>query len=207
MMEKIANTIVTPPPRDLYRYSKELNTSYVDIEIDFYREIYNEWDFSPLTNRDLDEDLMSYLEECAREINKKHNMAIVFHIPETLKDPEKEEKSKKGFANYFNYELRKQENKRHAVVSSAIASGLYGVIFLFLGTTLARYLETHELFAQVSFLAEGFFIGGWVLIWEMFNTAFFRSKDLFSKERVLQRLLAAEIIFNYRQPSSEKDSL
>lgn len=198
MFERLANTIVAPSSKEIYRYSKELNTTYIDIEIDFYREIYNEWDFSPFTNRDIDADLLEYLEECAVEISPKHKISIVFHIPEVLKDVEKEEKSIKGFVNYFTYALRKQENKRRTVVEQAVASGFYGLIFLFAGTTAGDFLSEHETFSQLAFLAEGFLVGGWVLIWELFSTAFFRSKEFRERERMLKRLRDAQIIFNYR---------
>ncbi len=33
--------------KGVYRYSKRFNTSYVDIIIDSYTELFNEWDFSP----------------------------------------------------------------------------------------------------------------------------------------------------------------
>jgi hypothetical protein len=45
----------------LYRMRK--NTLLIDIEVKFYREIFNTWDFSPELNRDLDDDLFEYLEE------------------------------------------------------------------------------------------------------------------------------------------------
>jgi len=198
MAESITTPFANPQSKDIYRYSKELNTSFIDIEIDFYREIYNEWDFSPFTNRDIDQDLMEFLESCAGEINRRHKICIVFHIPEALRDAEKEEKSVNGFGNYFSYELRKQENKRKTIAWQAAYSGFFGLIFLFLGTSATKFLESHESYEQLAFLAEGFFIGGWVLIWELFATAFFKSKELFGRERTLKRLRDAKIVFNYR---------
>ena len=191
-------TAITNPNKDLYRYSKETNTSYIDIEIDFYRELYNEWDFSPITNRDLDEELFEYLEECAEEIPKKHSIGIVFNIPETLKDPEKEEKSIQGFVNYFSYEIRKQNNKIRSTANNAIISGIYGFIFLFLGASATKFLDSHALYSDWAFLGEGLTIGGWVLGWELVSVVFFKSKELFAKKAVLERLLKAKIEFNYR---------
>ncbi|MFA5830999.1 MAG: hypothetical protein WC878_04190 [Candidatus Paceibacterota bacterium] len=183
--------------KDLYRYSKELNTSYIDVEIDFYRELYNEWDFSPITNRDLDEELFEFLESCVSEINRRHKINIVFHIPENLKDPEKEEKSIKGFENYFNYEIRKQNNKIRTTTQNAITSGIYGLAFLFAGTWAIRFVEEHETYAYLAFLAEGILIGGWVLGWELVSIIFFKSKELFAQRKILERLMEAKIVFEY----------
>lgn len=194
-LDGIANSNVGT--KDLYRYSKELNTSYIDVEIDFYRELYNEWDFSPITNRDLDEELFEFLESCVSEINRRHKINIVFHIPENLKDAEKEEKSIKGFENYFNYEIRKQNNKIKSETHNAITSGVYGLMFLFAGTWAVRFVDEHEIYSYLAFLAEGVLIGGWVLAWELVHTIFFESKDLFEKRRILERLRDSKIIFEY----------
>ncbi|MCX6736077.1 MAG: hypothetical protein NTZ13_03265 [Candidatus Parcubacteria bacterium] len=193
--DSIANSNVGT--RDLYRYSKELNTSYIDVEIDFYRELYNEWDFSPITNRDLDEELFEFLESCVAEINRRHKVSIVFHIPESLKDHEKEEKSIQGFTNYFNYEIRKQNNKIRAITKNALVSGLYGLMFLFAGTWSINFVDTHEQFSNLAFLTEGILIGGWVLVWELVHTVFFESKDLFHQKWILERLRDAKIEFEY----------
>jgi len=198
MFKGIAHTIVSTSPRDPYRYSYELNTAYIDIEIDFYREIYNEWDFSPFTNRDIDADLLRYLEECASEINGKYKIGIVFHIPEALKDGEKEEKSKNGFTNYFAYEIRKIENKRVSAIRRAVSFGFYGLVLLFVGTLASNYILSREDIAWLEFLAEGFDIGGWVFIWELFSIVFFDVGEYKDRRSNLKRLRDAEIVFNYR---------
>ena len=183
--------------RDLYRYSKELNTSYIDVEIDFYRELYNEWDFSPITNLDLDEELFEFLESCMAEINRKHKVCIVFHIPESLKDAEKEEKSKQGFVNYFNYEIRKQNNRIRMAMDNAVSYGVYGLILLFIGTWTSKFLDQNASYAYLSFLAEGIMIGGWVFGWELVSILFINSKELFGQRRILERLRDAKIEFEY----------
>jgi hypothetical protein len=198
MIENIIKTITLQDTKDLYRYSKELNTSYIDIEIDFYRELYNEWDFSPITNRDLDEELFEFLESCVEDIPKKHNICIVFNIPEKLKDAEKEEKSVQGFLNYFNYEIRKQNNHIRTVGNQAIECGIYGLIFLFIGTWFSNFLDNQETFMNLSFLAEGLIIGGWVFGWRLVEIIFFKSKELFDQKTILERLKDAKITFNYR---------
>lgn len=188
--------------KDLYRYSKELNTSYIDVEIDFYRELYNEWDFSPITNRDLDEELFEFLESCVAEINRRHKVNIVFHIPKTLEDKEKEEKSIQGFTNYFNYEIRKQNYRIRTTIDNAVTSGIYGLILLFAGTWSIRFVEEHEMYSYLAFLAEGILIGGWVLGWELVSIIFFKSKELFAQRTILRRLRDAKIEFEYTDKPS-----
>ena len=184
--------------KDLYRFSKETNTCYVDVEIDFYRELYNEWDFSPITNRDLDEELFEFLESSVEDIPSKYNVCIVFNIPINLQDTEKEEKSIQGFLNYFNYEIRKKNNEIRKAAELAVSSGFYGMLFLIAGMWVSNFFEGSESYVHLMFLAEGLVIGGWVLVWELISIIFFKSKELFGERRVLERLRDAKIQFNYR---------
>ena len=71
------------------------NTTDININIDYYREIYNEWDFSPLNNSDLDDDLFEYLEESVSEIPKKNKVCIVFHIPASIHDRKRTKKHRR----------------------------------------------------------------------------------------------------------------
>lgn len=185
-------------PKDTYRYSKELNMSYVDIQIDSYTELYNEWDFSPYANRDIDEDLYEYLEEAAFEISKKHFICIVFNIPRSLQNEEKEKESRIGFSNYFAYRLRRQTNKGKVLKRQAAYYGLFGLFLLSVGMFADSMLSAGEYNSYLSLLTEGLYIGGWVLFWELFNIIFFELGELSDTKKMLTRLKNAEIAYNYR---------
>jgi hypothetical protein len=181
-------------PKLNYRYSKSLNTIYIDIKIDFYREIYNVWDFSPLINRDLDDDLFEYLESSAMEIPKKYNICIVFHLHNSKKDVKLEEKSIKGFQNYFNYQIRKINLKQKSNIRKILLYGILGFALIFFGYFI-RNISISIPFIDV--LSEGFFIGGWVLFWELFSGIFFKRSDMKNRGDVLTRLLKAGIVYEY----------
>lgn len=179
--------------KGMYRYSKELNTVYIDIDIDFYREIYNEWDFSPITNSDLDDDLIEYLEDCASEISKKHQICIVFHIPSHIKDDLAEKKSIGGFYNYFNYRIKRRALKLKAIRKQSFLYFVSGVLFLLLATVISHTLPQAIL---TDFVIEGMAIGGWVLFWEMFNNIFFRSEEYKNKITIYKRLRDSQIQYS-----------
>lgn len=179
--------------KGLYRYSKELNTVYIDIDIDFYREIYNEWDFSPVTNSDLDDDLIEYLEDCAWEIGRKHQICIVFHIPSNIKDDLAEKKSISGFYNFFNYKIKRQFLKLKAIKRQSFLYFIFGVLFLLFATFISNTLPEALL---TEFVIEGMLIGGWVLFWEMFNNIFFKTQEYRSRIKILKRLRDCKIDYS-----------
>lgn len=181
-------------PKLNYRYSRSLNTIYIDIKIDFYREIYNVWDFSPLINRDLDDDLFEYLESSAMEIPKKYRICIVFHLQDSKKNNKLEEKNIKGFQNYFNYQIREINLKQRANIRKILLYGILGFALIFLGYFI-RNISISIPFINV--LSEGFFIGGWVLFWELFSGIFFKRSDMRNRRAVLTRLLKAGIVYEY----------
>lgn len=179
-----------------YRVSDDRKTVYVDVEIDFYREIYSEWDFSPPANRDLDDDLFEYLEACAQEIPKKYSIAIVFHIPEDIYDEQKQRISVEGYRNYFSYQLRRLNLQVQKLRNKALLCMFFGILFLVFSNFIAKFFVNGFL---GHFLAEGFMIGGWVLFWEVFSTLFFTFSEIRADHKSLKRLRKSKIIYQFKK--------
>ncbi|MBN2658920.1 MAG: hypothetical protein JXR86_17835 [Spirochaetales bacterium] len=175
-------------------YRSENSKICIDIKVEYYREVFHSWDFSPLLNRDLDDDLFEYLEECTREIPRKYPLKIVMHMPEKARDEKKEELNTTSFRNFFQYKMRKRRISRRKTYNSALRYALYGLVFIGIGY-FAENLVKH--YALLKILREGVFIGGWVLFWELFSTIFFTKNDLNESIQILQRLSAAEIEYRY----------
>jgi hypothetical protein len=184
-------------PKKLYRFNRESNTFYIDIHINYYREIYNEWDFSPLVKRDLDDELFEHLETCAGEIPKNHNLSVVFHLPAEIKDPEKEGKSITGFRNYFKYQIRKLNQKRQGITNRIGIYGILGCCLIASGYLFKRVIPEENI---LIILIEGLFIGGWVLFWELFSIVFFKLNDIRKRRFFPHRLETSELEYEYIEP-------
>ncbi|MBN2852306.1 MAG: hypothetical protein JXQ23_06160 [Clostridia bacterium] len=180
--------------KQIYPYNDELGGYIIDVQLDDYRDAYSVWDFSPFTNRDLDEDLMKYLLECSYEIPLKYSIIINYHILNQKQNQIREDKSIKGMYNYFKYGIRKLINYRIGVVRDSIAFFIAGSVLLILGAYLKKVLNDTILFEVLS---EGLFIGGWVMIWEMFSTWFFDVRKATRKIKHLKRLQESTIKFKY----------
>jgi hypothetical protein len=181
-------------PKDFYRYDKEKNTIYIDIKIDYYKEIYNIWDFSPLYRRDLDDDLYDYLESCVKDIPKKYHLCIVFHVHEKIRDEEKEKNSITGYKNYFQYQIKKLNQRIRGMKQKMLVYFGFGLLFIFFGNLLYLNIDEKNIFY---FLIEGLFIGGWVLFWELFSIIFFKFKNFRDEKKLLNRLKDSQIIYSY----------
>ena len=53
---------------------------------DYYQEIFNDWDASPVRKKDLDPELVHYLESSSGEISRKNKLTIHFSLPINQKD-------------------------------------------------------------------------------------------------------------------------
>lgn len=180
--------------KELYRYNPKKNIYFIDVQLEDYRDAYSDWDYSPFDNRDLDDDLTEYLLECSYELTRKTNIVIVFHILHQEKDEKREKRSRQGMYNYFGYTIRKLSNQRIRLIKDTGSFFIIGIALLSAGTVV------HGFFAEsmvLDLIGESFFIGGWVMIWEMFSTWFFNIKDLSHMIKHYIRLRNTPIIFTY----------
>ncbi|WP_461205667.1 hypothetical protein [Clostridium sp. DL1XJH146] len=180
--------------KKIYKYDIEREQFIIDVQLEDYRDAYSDWDFSPFINRDLDDDLTEYLLECSFEIPIKSPMIINFHILNQKQNPAREERSIKGMYNYFGYEIRKLKNYRMRVLRHTLTFFIVGTVLLVLGSLLDEIMA-NSIFTKV--LSEGFSIGGWVMIWEMFSTWFFDIKKVTHKVKHFIKLKSSNIIYTY----------
>ncbi|MBN1500727.1 MAG: hypothetical protein JW982_11255 [Spirochaetes bacterium] len=181
--------------RNIYRISEDKKRVYIDIQLDFYREIYSVWDFSPIANRDLDEDLFEYLEACAVEIPPKYKIVIVFHIPHEIRDNDKETKSIAAYKNFFNYRIRRIKAQQNNKSKSIFLYLLLGIICITSSILINRYFPENIISI---FFSEGLTIGSWVVFWELFYFIFFARAEVKKEEKIMKRLAGSDIEYKYR---------
>ncbi len=177
--------------RDLYRIQGK--RVQIDIRISSYQDFFSDWDYSPIKMRDLNDDLFSYLLECSMEIPQKYPLDIVLHIPEGVKNEKKELSNRTSYRNYLLYRHRLCLRERQNSYIRMVWFFLFGVLFIGIG----YFLEGHERFAVIKILKEGFFIGGWVLFWELFSSLFFNIRELDKRISMVNRLVKAGLEFHY----------
>lgn len=184
--------------RSIYHYVVKENAFIVDVQLEDYREAYNNWDFSPVANRDMDDDLAEYLLECSYEIPLKYSLILDFHIRRSERDVIREGKSIAGMHNYFGYQVRKVMNHRLRVFKDMLTFLAIGTILLIAGYYSAR-IPVQSLW--ITLLSEGLYIGGWVMLWEMFSAWFFDLKKMTLKRRHFSRLNQSVIRYTYGEQS------
>ena len=184
--------------KKIYRYSKSDHAFLIDVQLEDYRDAYSDWDFSPFVNRDLDEDLTEYLLECSYEIPFKYNLVISFYILNQEKEESREKKSITGMYNFFDYKIRQLSNYRMRVFRDIFYYLLFGTILLITGSYV-DIIFSDSFAAKV--LSEGIFIGGWVMIWEMFSAWIFDVRKVTLKRKHFIRLKNTSLVYTYSHNS------
>lgn len=185
----------------IYRKFENTERLTIEVALDNYEDIFNEWDPAPFKRRDIDPDLRAFFEECSEEISLKHDIAIAFFLPKGEADMEKQQKCIEGLHNFFRfnkYLVKKEIIHSH---KNALKHFLIGVLFLAIAVIFERQFEKDVLF---DILGQGLFIGGWVFIWETISSIAFRHGGLTYRIREWERFLDAPISFKKERKSDQR---
>ncbi len=176
----------------LYRTNTENNAYLIEVSLEDYSELFNGWDASPVRRKDLEPELLDYLEEAGTEIPIKQAIEMVFYLPKDKRDAEKDERSILTIQNNFkvvNQMIQKkiERNYRRLLVYVTLS-----LIFL-VAAYLLRNVTTLSLLTNI--MIEGFFIGGWFLLWEAFSLFFFDTHEYKIRQKIFKRFIDSKIIF------------
>lgn len=182
----------------LYSFNPQTRAYVIEISLDDYSELFNGWDASPLKRKELEPELMDYLEEAALEIPLREPAEICFHLPGKLRDPEKEAKSSTAILQNMRVQLLLTERKLGEIYRKALT---YAVISLLLLTVAYAVPAPASLHLFTKIITEGVFIGGWWFLYEAFSMLFFVGHDVRRRRSVFLRYLESPIYFRDLEPA------
>ena len=177
-----------------YTIDEETGDYIVEISIEDYNDIFNNWDSSVYNVRDLDSSLKSFLEACSFDIDLKHNIVLRFVMNSQQKDTESEQKIEKGIRGYFRYYLyflRKIVNKKRK------KAFIYMVVSVILISLTYIFKISMDINVFRNIILQGLSVGGWVFLWEAFSLLFIQHGDTNKKRKEYKRLLESPIEFRY----------
>jgi hypothetical protein len=127
-------------------------------------DLYNDFDRSaPYIRRDLDEDLVAYLSDCAREVRREP-----FLIRFTLSQPPDEDRLqriRRSVNAYFVYLVERERQKILQMLRRSLVLFCIGVAVLFVSVSVNQVLGSDRSVVANVF-AEGLTVAAWVSLWE-----------------------------------------
>lgn len=178
----------------IYDHDIKSNIFTIKISIDEYTDIFNDLDPSPMKSRDINQELLMYLNDSSDDIPLKHKLNLLIVGPSKIKDTDKEKKVKNGLHVYFSLYILTLRKKTQIAYKKSLKYFLTFIVFI----SLSYYFEPIlSLNVATQTLAEGLFIGGWVFLWEAMDLIFFSNRETITEEKKYKRLGEAKIKFQY----------
>jgi hypothetical protein len=182
-------------PHGLYECNPETGNYIIEIALDKYEDVFNEWDHATYGRRDMEPELAFFLEECSGEIPAHHGTDLVFYLPRQAKDTEKESIISKVIKGYYEF----YATTEHKALSRIYRQRVHHVLlaaFLLAPTYLFNFWQRS---AILSLIKEGLVIGSWFFLWESISFFIFGRSKYISKIRTYERLAKANICFRYEK--------
>ena len=178
-----------------YNKNEDTSSYMIEISLDNYSELFNGWDASPLKRRDLEPELLDYIEQCGSEIPLEYSIELYLYLPESLKDVEKEQRSKTGILNNFNIVLFFIKRSLKKIHRQILINIIISIMFLISAYFFRNVIQIKDVFSSI--FTEGLYIGGWVLLWEAFSLFFFESYEIKQRRKLFLRFVDMRIYFKY----------
>mgnify|MGYP001042070454 CR=1 FL=1 len=181
--------------KQIYKMNPKTNAYIIEISLDYYNEIFNGWDPSPIKRRDLDPDLVHFIEECSSDIPLSYPLELQFYLPEEQFDEEKEKLAQVGIKNNFDFSTHFIRKELEQIGKKIVFYIFMAFIFLSIGYLSGKKVVSGFI---TSMLIEGFTIGGWVFLWEVFSLFFFSRQEVHVRLKRYMRLQGTTISFKYK---------
>jgi len=182
--------------KKIYRQNPNTGAFLIEVALDHYEEIFNEWDPAPYKRCGLNPALNCYLEDSSNDIPLRYPVELLFTAPTQIHSGPKESSVREGLASYLTCAVdTEQENLRRLHNLSLIH--LCSAAILLTAAAYVSRLQDEGLLTAV--LRDGLTIGSWVFTWELISLFFFRRFELRRELKKWKRLAAAAVTFSFRE--------
>ncbi|MGE5580246.1 MAG: hypothetical protein ACM3WU_09410 [Bacillota bacterium] len=181
--------------KQMYRTNPDTNAFIIEISLDDYSEIFNGWDPSPVKRRDLDPELVGFLEACASDVPLRYPLELQLYMPQEKLDKDKENLSREGIRNNFDFTIHSVRKSLMEVRQKTAVYMIAAFAFMSVGYASGRLAQLGWV---TTILTEGISIGGWVFLWEAFSLFFFSGQEIRARLKRYLRFQSTEVVFKYR---------
>jgi len=168
----------------------------IEVSLTNYIEIFNDWDHAPYKRKDINPELLGFLEDSIDDIPMDDEIDLCFYLAEETKSKDKEHIIRDWFKTFYTFYIEIEKNKIRAIVRSAILYMLVSAVLL----TISYFgvLSKNSIFVYT--LTEILIVGGWVFLWEAMDRLIFRRQAVQRLIRNYKRFQNADISFRYSKP-------
>lgn len=178
----------------IYKFNEKSKTYQIEVSLDDYDDIYDDWDPSPFKKRDIEDEFNDFVVNSSEDIPLNYNISILLYLPQDKRNPNKEIALISAYRNFYDYAIERLNKSKTNLHKRTASSFFLSMLFLSIGYFFRS--ENSNLLLDV--LNEGIFIGGWVFLWEFFTKMFITKREVQNEYMVYKRLYNSEILFVYQ---------
>lgn len=179
--------------QSFYPYNKTMSSFVIEIALDSYADIFNEYDHSPYKKKDLDPELTNYLNECSEDIPLEYHIILQFNLPKIQANNDKEKGVTDGLKAYYEFTTYNAHNEYKKLLFQSVFNVIIATVLLSFALLIDIIYGNNFI---LSVFKDGITVGGWVFLWQAITMLAFERKNI--KKRYLRekRFRDAFIRFN-----------
>ncbi len=181
------------PLNFLYERNPETGNYVIEIALDKYGDIFNEWDHASYRKRDMDPELAYFLEDSSAEIPLRYGIDLVFYLPHQEMDKRKEGLVISVVRNYYRFYTNVERRTLGRTFRRMLNYFLLALALLTCTYIFSYWPQTFFL----ALLSEGLSMGSWFCMWEAISFLLFERNEITTKIKTYDRLSRANICFRY----------
>ncbi len=178
----------------LNRYERDSQGQVlIDVSAARIEDLYNDFDKSaPYIRRDLDIDLVGYLINCVREIQREP-FVLRCSLGKAL-DAEVENRVRGSLNSYFLYLVEDEKRRLAEMLRRSVILLAVGLSILFVAIRVNATVDQQSS-VMASVFASGLTVAAWVSLWEAFAVFLIEWFPHQANIRRYRRLSAAQVLF------------
>ena len=178
----------------LNRYERDAEGGIlIDVAAEKAEHLYNDFDKrAPYIRRDLDQDLVDYLIECAREVGDEafRISFTLVHLP----DDTGLSRIRRSIHGFFMYLADVERHKIRRMIRRSMVFFSIGIAILFLSVWVNRWLGSPRTDVANVF-AQGLTVAAWVSLWEALATFLVDWSPSRQDIKLYHRLASCQTVF------------
>jgi len=178
----------------IYERNPENGNFIIEVSLVNYVDIFNDWDHAPLRRKDIDPDLLRFLEDSIDDIPRKHNIDICFYLSDQVRNEERERQIISWFHTFYQFYVELEKKKIRAIFLKSIVCLLVSLLFFILYYLGEQIIESNLL---LNVLSEIVVVGGWVFLWDAISSLTFNRATINRLIKNYNRFVQAIITFRY----------
>lgn len=178
----------------LERYTQTSDGQYIiDINAGKINDLYNDFDkHIPYVRKELDQDLVEYITDSARDLDKEKFIVRLSFI-ESLEDDMKQ-RITTSIYSYYVYLKTLELTELHRVLRTSLIFLLLGMTILFLSVWVNEQISA-EASVVTKVFAQGLNVAAWVSLWEALATFIINWTPYTRLIKLYERIANAPVIF------------